>query len=207
MRLIKKMLMGMGAIATVGLLAATAHAAPITFTDTFLGDGFFGPDSGLATLFRSPVTFTGTGDTSAITHQGSEFDLILSSATVSVGLSGFSGFNFVTATLTHPIEVIVNNQISFAGFEDSDQAEIVTTSPVFTTYDLSGPVTATGNLSFNDDEFVTSAGILLITGSEADSTFSAVTSSTMAPEPSTMALLGTSLLGLGGLVRRRMRRV
>jgi hypothetical protein len=196
---------------------ATAHASPITFTETLTADGFFGVDDpfegGQSTLTNSPVTFTGTGDTSAITHNGNEYDLILSSATVSVGLSGLSGFTFVTETLTDPIEVIVDTQFPFAGFEDSDGAEIVTDSSDFSTYNLAGPITVTGNgashvgfaFPFLEGPF---PAFLDITAAEGNSTFTAVASNTtVTPEPSTITMVGTSLLGLAGMVRRRMRRL
>ena len=212
---LRNLSLGLALLAT----AVTVHASPITFTETANVDGFFGADDPFEgarfTLSNNPVTFTGTGDTSAITHSGNEYNLVLSSATVTVGVSeGLSGLTFITETLTDPIEIFLDTQLQFAGFQDSDQAEVLTRSSDLSMYNLAEPITVTGTsigrvgfaFLFLEGAFPSS---LDITGTEGDGTFTAVTSSntTVTPEPSTITMVGSSLLGLAGIVRRRIRRV
>jgi LPXTG-motif cell wall-anchored protein len=185
--------------------AAAAHATPITYTETFTASGIFLGNPILEVPFNTTFTFTGTGDTSAITY-GSDPYLILSSATVSTDLHFFGG----TETITDPIEVIVVPGF-LAGFEDLNTHGLVSTQdgPDLATYDLSGPVTAQGYpyLSTGATFLTTGGELTFSTYSSLSSTFSAVTSSTTAsPEPSTLTLVGTLLLGLAGMVARRKRR-
>jgi hypothetical protein len=64
-------------------LAVTAHAEPITFTETLTGSTLFG-----STAFTSQlITITGTGDTNNVVFSSAadEFTLLLTSATVQLG--------------------------------------------------------------------------------------------------------------------------
>ncbi len=182
---------------TFALSTATvmAHAAPISFTETVTGSGTLA-----GTAFTNQlITLMGTADTSNIMSSGNVFFLNLSSATVMVG-SGSAG------TFTDTIEVFDNQDVGGAGFEDTASGDVLdTTSSAFSTYALQGAVTGTGPATINSGLiFGTSLGAFHLSSTSGNATFSATPSAaTVTPEPSTMTLVGSGMIGLAGLARRR----
>jgi hypothetical protein len=88
-------------------LALTAHAEPITFTETLTGSSFFGPTANTTEL----ITITGTGNTNNVAFNSATdtFTLPLTSVTVHEG----SG---PVETFTGTIEAFVADNF-IAGFE------------------------------------------------------------------------------------------
>jgi len=192
-------------------LALTAHADTITFTETFTGATF--PDYTVS----EPITITGIGNTSNV--QGSSADgytLALSSVTVQVGST--------LETFTNSVDAYVVAGGFIGGFEFSPSDALLasitgsfvfidgslsTTDP-FAGYALDSDITETGTtLVSNGDSYATTVGTTsdaFQLASESDTaTFSAVVTPSPTPEPSSLALLATGLLGIGETVRRKYR--
>jgi hypothetical protein len=125
------------------------------------------------------------------------------SAIGSFDIAGIGGGSFVA-----PVYVFSNQTTSRAGISDpSTFHDIVNTeNAALATYDLTTPITVSGTTRFNNGfGFATDAGLLIFT-SVSNSTFSAADTQTV-PEPSTWALLVSTLGFFSFLIRRkRLRR-
>lgn len=221
---LRRFLITLSAVSILAVVTATAHADTISIV---------GVDSGQASTATvvcefnaqtNTFTFTIT-NTSAITSPGSTstitgigFDLPpLGNASAS-GLNGFTGMqapslssNFVFSdadlgSVPHGFGSVVldfgfitGNSGNFSGGSVNDGL-LPGESASFT---VSGAAFA----GFTEEQicnaiFVRFQNVPLSAGSEG----SDVGVSSEIPEPSTMLLLGTALIGLGGAVRRRMKR-
>ena len=208
-------------VAGFALLASgvTAKADPITVTVT---DSAYVTNLNLTSNpgpFFPDVTVTFTGDTSNLVYNstgyygtigrglpiyGDPLYYIPGTATIQVGSLG-------TFTIEDPVEFFVNQVTSIAGIGTSTSYgsgyEILATeNAAFSSYTgatsigpLSGPVLPL------ETGFDTSAGYTVLgPGSYeyADGSPSTLTA-TVTPEPSSIALLGTGMLGIAGIVRKR----
>lgn len=217
-------------VALFALLATgvTAKADPITVTVTdsaWVGLYDVTPLSG---TFFPNVMVTFTGDTSDLVYNstgyigtigrgtpvyGDPVYYIAGTATIQIGGLG-------TFTIDEPTEFFDNQIISMAGISlygggvDGGGGNVIlaTENDAFSSYTGStsiGPIS--GPVSPLEVGFDTSGGFMVLGpgsyqyGDGTPSTLTATVDAAPTPEPSSLALLGTGLLGFAATIRRRLR--
>jgi PEP-CTERM motif-containing protein len=222
---LRKFLISLSAVSILAIVSATAHADPITVVGVESGgfstasvDCVFDPATN---TFMFTITNTSNitqpGSTSTITGIG--FDLPPTGNASSSGLNGFTGSQAPSLS-------------SSFSFSDGDVGNVPHgfNTAVLDFAFLTGPSGNFSGGSVNDgllpgesaSFIVSGAAFAGLTGEEicnaifvrfqnvpeaggSGGSDVGVPSQTV-PEPSTMLLLGTALIGLGGVVRRRMKR-
>jgi hypothetical protein len=183
-------------------LALTAHAEPITFTETLTGSTLFGPTAQKTQL----ITITGTGDTNNVVFSSASdlYTLVLSSATVQLGSGPAEKF-------TGTVEAFVQDGF-IAGFEQLSPTNVNIAAVdgfdlPFTNYGLDSSITVTDGTQVpaSSTVFNTTGGSFDFFTFSNTATFSSTVAPAITPEPSTFALLGTGLLGLVETARRKFR--
>jgi hypothetical protein len=219
----RKFFLTIGAVAFVACLSAQAKADTINITGSQSGD--FSTATVVCEFNAQTNTFTFTiTNTSAITHPGSTstitsigYDLPpLGNASAS-GLNGFTGMQAPSLSSTFDFSDGDLGNVP-AGFNSVVLDFGFTTGP---SGNFAGGSTALGLLPGESASFtVTGAAFAGFTESQIcnaifvrfqnvpteSGTASDVGTPTSIPEPSTMLLLGSALIGLGGVVRRRRNR-
>ena len=191
-----KFLMMLLVLALITFGASQTFAATITYTEQAvvsgnLGNNFFN---------NSLVTITLVGDTANVTGGAGFWQNLVGTFTVNVASVG-------TATFTDAMEVFDNQGAATVGFGDLTQGPasvLDTVDAAFAAYGLTtaiGPITNTPFIR-PDITFNTTLGGFNIQ-SAGNSTFTASTG-TATPEPGSLILLGTGVVGLLGSLRRKL---
>jgi hypothetical protein len=195
----KRFILTAAAVALLGCVTPV-QASPITYTETATATGTLG----LLTFTDALVTMTLMGDTSTVTHFG-QFFQNFGSGPVTVNVSGLG-----TAIFNTTVVAFDDQNNSIAGLQDftSGLAILDTLNAAFGPYgyDLKSPIgpVSGGIAAYNPDQtFPTSLGNFQLTSTSGNSTFSATESPTPTPEPVSLMLIGTAVVGLVG---RRFRR-
>ena len=197
---------GLVGVATAVLICVagslgTANAETITYIETTTATGSLGGQS----FTNALVTLTATGDTSGTVTgdgiQSAEMSVPLELTVAGVGSTEF----------TDSIIVVFNGHTGADegyGFGDHTTGYGVLFTDVPYTETFYGLVSAIGPIdgsaTYNSGvSFDTAAGAFEMTTAE-DATFQAVLTPAATPEPGSLVLLGTGVLGFAGMMRRRL---
>jgi hypothetical protein len=219
----RKLFLTLSVLGVVACINATAKADPITIIGAGSGSFSTATVDCVFNAATNTLTFTIT-NTSAITQPGSTstitgigFDLPPTGNASASGLNGFTGSQAPSLTSTFDFSDGDLGNVPH-GFSSAVLDFGFTTGPAGS---FSGGSVALGLLPGESASFtVSGAGFAGLTEAEicnaifvrfqnvppeGGSEGSDVGVPGQIPEPSTMLLLGTALVGLGGVVRRRMR--
>ena len=178
-------------LALMAFGAGQAFAASITYTEQAVATGTIGSDS----FFDVFVTISMTGDTTNVVGGGGFFQNF---GTMTINIPGIG-----LATFTGNTAVFDNQSALTVGMADYTLGGSIldTVDNAFATYDLMtaiGPIT--NSPFFRPDlTYGTTLGGLNFT-QMGDATFTAST----IPEPSSLLLLGSGIVGLAGVLRRKL---